>query len=100
MADHRTTCSRRPEAKLLTKGDNNVSDDTELYASGQDYLVRKDIIGYDDSGFTCTEYATIISLTFTTQTGASLPTFLLLATLPFFYPSTHGSRLSCSDSWV
>ncbi|CCC07051.1 hypothetical protein SMACR_01075 [Sordaria macrospora] len=34
-----------PEAKLLTKGDNNVSDDTELYASGQDYLVRKDIIG-------------------------------------------------------
>lgn len=35
----------RPEAKLLTKGDNNLSDDTELYAKGQDYLVRKDIIG-------------------------------------------------------
>ncbi|KAK3385097.1 signal peptidase complex catalytic subunit SEC11 [Podospora didyma] len=34
-----------PEAKLLTKGDNNLSDDTELYAPGQDYLVRKDIIG-------------------------------------------------------
>ncbi|KAH6888421.1 hypothetical protein B0T10DRAFT_488145 [Thelonectria olida] len=32
-------------AKLLTKGDNNLSDDTELYARGQDYLVRKDIIG-------------------------------------------------------
>ncbi|KAF4459928.1 signal peptidase i [Fusarium albosuccineum] len=31
--------------KLLTKGDNNLSDDTELYARGQDYLVRKDIIG-------------------------------------------------------
>lgn len=35
----------RPKAKLLTKGDNNLSDDTELYARGQDYLVRKDIIG-------------------------------------------------------
>jgi len=34
-----------PDAKLLTKGDNNLSDDTELYARGQDYLVRKDIIG-------------------------------------------------------
>ncbi|KAH8895835.1 hypothetical protein GQ53DRAFT_804025 [Thozetella sp. PMI_491] len=34
-----------PEAKLLTKGDNNAADDTELYARGQDYLVRKDIIG-------------------------------------------------------
>lgn len=32
-------------AQLLTKGDNNVADDTELYARGQDYLERKDIIG-------------------------------------------------------
>ncbi|KXJ91678.1 microsomal signal peptidase 18 kDa subunit [Microdochium bolleyi] len=32
-------------ARLLTKGDNNVADDTELYARGQDYLERKDIIG-------------------------------------------------------
>ncbi|OJD25187.1 signal peptidase complex catalytic subunit SEC11 [Blastomyces percursus] len=32
--------------KLLTKGDNNLSDDTELYARGQDYLDRKeDIVG-------------------------------------------------------
>ncbi|KAL9586864.1 MAG: hypothetical protein Q9212_000608 [Teloschistes hypoglaucus] len=32
--------------KLLTKGDNNLADDTELYAKGQDYLERsKDIIG-------------------------------------------------------
>ncbi|KAL9127768.1 MAG: hypothetical protein Q9217_003426 [Psora testacea] len=32
--------------KLLTKGDNNVADDTELYARGQDYLTRStDIIG-------------------------------------------------------
>ena len=32
--------------KLLTKGDNNVADDTELYARGQSYLDRKeDIIG-------------------------------------------------------
>jgi len=33
------------EAKLLTKGDNNLADDTELYAQGQDYIERKDIIG-------------------------------------------------------
>ncbi|KAH0543473.1 Signal peptidase complex catalytic subunit [Glutinoglossum americanum] len=32
--------------QLLTKGDNNLADDTELYAHGQDYLNReKDIIG-------------------------------------------------------
>lgn len=32
--------------KVLTKGDNNVADDTELYARGQSYLDRKeDIIG-------------------------------------------------------
>ena len=35
----------REDAKLLTKGDNNLSDDTELYAKGQDYIERKDIIG-------------------------------------------------------
>lgn len=37
--------ARRDKAKLLTKGDNNVADDTDLYARGQDYLERKDIIG-------------------------------------------------------
>ncbi|MCJ1252872.1 Signal peptidase complex catalytic subunit [Lignoscripta atroalba] len=32
--------------KLLTKGDNNLADDTALYAQGQDYLERsEDIIG-------------------------------------------------------
>jgi len=32
--------------RLLTKGDNNLADDTELYARGQDYLNRKeDVIG-------------------------------------------------------
>lgn len=31
---------------MLTKGDNNAADDTELYARGQDYLTRKDIVGY------------------------------------------------------
>lgn len=36
---------RSETAQLLTKGDNNLSDDTELYAKNQDYLVRKDIIG-------------------------------------------------------
>ena len=35
----------RNEAKFLTKGDNNVADDTELFAPGQDYLERKDMIG-------------------------------------------------------
>lgn len=32
--------------QLLTKGDNNAADDTELYARGQSYLERsKDVIG-------------------------------------------------------
>lgn len=32
--------------RLLTKGDNNAADDTELYARGQSYLDRKkDVIG-------------------------------------------------------
>ncbi|KAI9709741.1 MAG: Signal peptidase complex catalytic subunit [Bogoriella megaspora] len=32
--------------RLLTKGDNNAADDTELYAAGQAYLNRsKDVIG-------------------------------------------------------
>ncbi len=35
----------RPQAKLLTKGDNNLADDTELYARNQDFLIRSDIIG-------------------------------------------------------
>ncbi|KKA28394.1 hypothetical protein TD95_000180 [Thielaviopsis punctulata] len=34
-----------PDAKILTKGDNNNGDDTDLYARGQDFLMRKDIIG-------------------------------------------------------
>ena len=39
-----TSC--RKGSRLLTKGDNNVADDTELYARGQSYLDRKeDIIG-------------------------------------------------------
>lgn len=33
------------DAKLLTKGDNNAADDSSLYARGQDYLERKDIVG-------------------------------------------------------
>ena len=41
-----TIPSTTPRTKLLTKGDNNVADDTELYAQGQSYLDRKeDIIG-------------------------------------------------------
>jgi hypothetical protein len=37
--------SPRPDAKILTKGDNNAADDTELFARGQDFLERSDIIG-------------------------------------------------------
>ncbi|VBB84409.1 Putative Signal peptidase complex catalytic subunit SEC11C [Podospora comata] len=40
-----------PTAKLLTKGDNNDSDDTKLYAPGQNYLVREDIIGRSVVGY-------------------------------------------------
>lgn len=40
-----SSCSNKP-LKLLTKGDNNLADDTELYAKGQAYLDRStDIIG-------------------------------------------------------
>lgn len=45
VAESGLTASSRPQAKLLTKGDNNAADDTELYARGQDYLNRKDIVG-------------------------------------------------------
>lgn len=39
-------CYRGAPLQLLTKGDNNMADDTELYARGQDYLTREtDIIG-------------------------------------------------------
>ena len=37
---------RDEKLQLLTKGDNNLADDTELYARGQDYLTREeDVIG-------------------------------------------------------
>jgi signal peptidase len=35
----------RPNLKFLTKGDNNNADDKELYARGQEFLVKEDIIG-------------------------------------------------------
>lgn len=39
--------SRSKPLQLLTKGDNNAADDTELYAPGQSYLDReRDIIGH------------------------------------------------------
>ncbi|PKS06716.1 hypothetical protein jhhlp_006790 [Lomentospora prolificans] len=49
-----------PHAKLLTKGDNNVGDDTELYAKGQDYLEREDIIGSVVGYFPFVGYVTIL----------------------------------------
>ncbi|KAJ5155875.1 hypothetical protein N7492_008678 [Penicillium capsulatum] len=41
------TVNTAPDSHMiLTKGDNNVADDVELYARGQDYLNRKeDIVG-------------------------------------------------------
>ena len=37
---------RTKPLQLLTKGDNNAVDDTELYGPGQDYLDReKDVVG-------------------------------------------------------
>ena len=35
-----TLLNRDKPLQLLTKGDNNLADDTELYAKGQDYLKR------------------------------------------------------------
>jgi len=42
-----TSCRpKAPPLQLLTKGDNNAADDTELYARGQDFLNRKtDVVG-------------------------------------------------------
>ncbi|OAX84553.1 signal peptidase complex catalytic subunit SEC11 [Emergomyces africanus] len=41
-----TLPSSAPSQKLLTKGDNNLADDTELYARGQEFLDRKeDLVG-------------------------------------------------------
>lgn len=42
---------REEPLKLLTKGDNNLADDTELYARDQEYLTRADdiigsVVGY------------------------------------------------------
>lgn len=37
---------REAPLQLLTKGDNNAADDTELYARGQSFLDRqKDVVG-------------------------------------------------------
>ncbi|KAI1001370.1 Signal peptidase complex catalytic subunit [Podosphaera aphanis] len=49
-----------PDAKLLTKGDNNAADDTELYAPGQDYIERNDIMGSVIGYIPFVGYVTII----------------------------------------
>ncbi|KAI9831445.1 MAG: Signal peptidase complex catalytic subunit [Sarea resinae] len=47
--------------RLLTKGDNNLADDTELYARGQDYLERsRDIIGSVKGYIPFVGYVTIL----------------------------------------
>jgi signal peptidase len=56
-----TTLASEPSEKLLTKGDNNVADDTELYARGQDYLDRKeDVIGSVRGYIPAVGYVTIM----------------------------------------
>lgn len=46
---------------MLTKGDNNIADDTELYAQGQDYLDRKlDIVGSVRGYIPAVGYVTIM----------------------------------------
>lgn len=51
----------RSTTKLLTKGDNNVADDTELYAHGQTHLDREaDIIGSVRGYLPAVGYVTII----------------------------------------
>lgn len=46
MENTDTHTFRDKPLRLLTRGDNNLSDDTELYAKGQDYLTRaEDVIG-------------------------------------------------------
>lgn len=50
-----------PKTKLLTKGDNNVADDTELYARDQSYLDRKeDLIGSVRGYVPAVGYVTIL----------------------------------------
>jgi len=51
---------RGPEAKFLTKGDNNLSSDEELFARGQDFLVREDIIGSVTGYLPFVGYVTIL----------------------------------------
>lgn len=43
---HTDSIPSKTPLRLLTKGDNNLADDTELYAAGQSFLNRKeDVIG-------------------------------------------------------
>ncbi|KAF5866337.1 Signal peptidase complex catalytic subunit [Aspergillus alliaceus] len=56
-----TDSSSTPNNMLLTKGDNNIADDTELYARGQDYLNREeDIVGSVRGYIPMVGYVTIL----------------------------------------
>lgn len=47
--------------KILTKGDNNLADDNELYARGQNYLDReKEVIGSVRGYVPAVGYVTIL----------------------------------------
>jgi len=59
--DPKTEAVTFSSPRLLTKGDNNVADDTELYARGQSYLNRKeDIIGSVRGYIPAVGYVTIM----------------------------------------
>ena len=44
----------------MTKGDNNISDDTELYAEKQNYLARGDMVGKVGAYIPFVGYVTIL----------------------------------------
>lgn len=69
------------KAKLLTKGDNNAADDTELYAKGQDYLVREDIVGSVVGYIPFVGYVTIMMSDYPWLKGAMIGIMGLFAVL-------------------
>lgn len=61
MKDAKANSHRDKPLQLLTKGDDNSADDTELYARGQDYLTRKeDVIGSVKGYVPLVGYVTIL----------------------------------------
>lgn len=53
-------CENASRQRLLTRGDNNKVDDTELYPAGQKFLYRSDIMGAVKGYMPYIGYMTII----------------------------------------